>query len=285
MNDENQKIALVTGANSGLGKEIALGLARSGAHVIMVCRHLERGQVALEDIKVASGSDSIDLLIADLSSQADVRKLAELIKERYARLDVLINNAGLVLTQKTLSVDGIEMTLATNYLGPFLLNHLLIDLLKKKAPSRIINVSSAIQKWAKMDLNDLQYERRKYQILKAYGQSKLLVNIMTFELARRLEGTGVTVNCVHPGAVKTALGSSSAHGFLLKLFDKAIKLFFISPQKAAKPVLYLATSPIVEKTTGKYFEKGQAVASNAITYDPNIVKSTWQISEQLCCLK
>lgn len=285
MNDESQKIALVTGANSGLGKEIALGLAQSGAHVIMVCRHLERGQAALDDIKAASSSKSIDLLIADLSSQADVRALAKIIDERYSRLDVLVNNAGLVLTQKTPSVDGIEMTLATNYLGPFLLNHLLIDLLKKSAPSRIINVSSAIQKWAKLDINDLQYVRRPYKTLKAYGQSKLLVNIMTFELARRLEGTGVTVNCVHPGAVKTALGSSSEHNILLKLLDKAIKLFFISSQKAAKSVLPLATSPKYERVSGKYFEKERAVLSNPITYDPNIVKSVWDISEELCCLK
>ena len=285
MNDKSKKIALVTGANSGLGKEIALGLVQAGVHVIMVCRHKGRGQAALESIKSNSGSESIDLLIADLSSQTDVRTLVNEVYRRYPRLDVLINNAGLVLTQKTQSVDGIEMTLATNYLGPFLLNHLLADLLKKSAPSRIINVSSAIQKWAKLDLNDLQYEHRQYQPFKAYAQSKLLLNIMTFELANRLLGTGVTVNCVHPGAVKTALGSNSNHSFWLKCMDKAIKLFFISPRKAANPVCYLAISPVIEKTTGNYFIKEKAALSNLISYDPNIVKLTWAISEKLCSFK
>ena len=281
MKKQDQKIVLVTGASSGIGKEIAIGLAKVGEHVIIVCRNLEKGQAALEEIKARSNSKSIDLLIADLSSQVEIRKLAEVINTQYPALHVVINNAGLALTKKTLSADGIEMTLATNYLGPFLLNNLLIDLLKKSAPARIINVSSAIQKWAKLDLNDLQFEHRKYKGLKAYAQSKLLMNIMTFELARRLAATEITVNCVHPGAVKTAIGSSSANTFLLKLLDKAIKFFFISPQKAAKGIVYLATCPMVEKVTGKYFEKGKAVPSSAITYDPVIAKAVCDITDHL----
>lgn len=281
MTNNDQKICLVTGANSGIGKEIAIGLAKSGAHVIMVCRDLERGQTALEEIKMTSGSKSIDLLIADLSSRAQIRSLTKKIYERYLTLHVLINNAGLVLSKKTFSADGIEMTLATNHLGPFLLTSLLLNLLEKSAPSRIINISSAIHKWAKIDLADLQYEDRKYQFMKAYAQSKLLMNIATFELARRLNGTEIAVNCVHPGAVKTNLGSNSANNIVLKLIDKAIKLFFMTPEQAAKPILDLALSPDLGSITGKYFAKGRSIPSSPITYDSVLAKEVWGISEKL----
>ena len=281
MRSNDQKICLVTGANSGIGKEIALELALSGAHVIMVCRDFARGSTAFEEIKALSGSKSIDLLIADLSSQADIHLLVKAIYDRYPALHILINNAGLVLSKKILSVDGIEMTLATNYLGPFLLNNLLIDLLTKSQPSRIINVSSAIHKLAKLDLSDLQYDKRKYQFMKAYAQSKLLMNIMTFELSRRLTGTGITVNCVHPGAVKTSLGSSSAKSSIMKFIDKGIKFFFISPQQAAKTLVVLALSPEVENITGEYFVKGKTVPSSSITRDPVLATTVWEISDKL----
>ena len=282
MRNNNQKICLVTGANSGIGKEIAIGLAKADAHVIIVCRNLEKGQTALEEIKTLSGSHSIDLLIADLSAQTDIHLLAKTIYERYSRLDILINNAGLVLSKKTLSTDGIEMTLATNYLGPFLLTRLLLDLLEKSKPSRIINISSAIHKWAKMDLTDLQYENRKYQFMKAYAQSKLLMNIMTIELARRLEEKNITVNCIHPGAVKTHLGSDGTHPLLLKFIDRIIKFFFITPKHAAKPILDLAISSKWENITGKYVVKGKLTQSSAMTYDPLLTKKAWEISESLC---
>lgn len=281
MKNNYQKICLITGANSGIGKEIAIGLAKSGAHVIMVCRNLERGQAALEEIKILSGTNSIELLIADLSSQTEIRALAETIYNHYLVLDVIINNAGLVLPRKSFSVDGIEMTLATNYLAPFLLTNLLITLLKKSASPRIINISSAIHKWAKIDLNDLQYERRKYHFMKAYAQSKLLMNIMSFELARRLSDTRITVNCIHPGAVKTQLGSNDNHNIMLKIADKIIKFFFISPQQAAKSPIYLALSPDMENITGKYFVKNTAAPSSPITYDPVLAAQVWEISENL----
>ena len=279
MKNNNQKICLVTGANSGIGKEVALGLAHSGAHVIMVCRDLKRGQSALEEIKRTSGSKSIDLLIADLSSQAEIRSLAKSIYDRYSRLDVLINNAGLVLSKRMLSVDGIEMTLATNHLGPFLLTHLLLNLLEKSAPSRIINVSSAVHKWARIDLADLQYEKRKYQFMKVYAQSKLLMNSITFEFAKRLQGTEVTINCIHPGAVKTSLGSDNSHSVALKFIDKLIKFFFITPKKAAKNIIDLALSPKWENITGKYVIKGKPVRPSSATYDPILAKKIWEISE------
>jgi len=276
-----QKICLVTGANSGIGKEMALALAITGAHVIMVCRNAEKSRVALEQIKAISGSKSIDLLIADLSSHAEIRSLAKTIHDRYSMLHVVINNAGLVLYKKKLSTEGIELTLTTNHLGPFLLTNLLLDLLEKGAPSRIINVSSAIHKWGKIDLDDLQFERRKYHFMKAYAQSKLLMNIVTFELAQRLEGTGITVNCVHPGAVKTGLGSDKSHHMALKFVDRMIKFFFITPQEAAKTLLYLALSPEMKDISGKYFVKGKPVPSSPISYDPVFAKKVWEISEKL----
>lgn len=280
MKNNDQKICLVTGANSGIGKEIAIGLAKSGAHVILVCRDLKKGQAALEEIKITSGSKSIDLLIADLSSQIEIRSLAKTIYERYSKLHVLINNAGLVLSKRKLSADGIEMTIATNHLGPFLLIRLLLNLLEKSSPSRIINVSSAVHKWARIDLSDFQYENRKYQFMKVYAQSKLLMNIITFELARRLERTDVTINCIHPGAVKTSLGSDNSHNVALKFFEKLIKFFFITPKQAAKNIIDLAISPEWENITGKYFVKGKPVPSSSATYDLILAKKVWEISEQ-----
>lgn len=274
-----QKICLITGASSGIGKEIALGLAKLDFHVVMICRNVEKGQAALADIKKISGSSNIDLLIADLSSQTEVRTLANTIQQRYSALHVLINNAGLVLTKKTYSVDNIEMTLATNHLGPFLLNYLLLDLLKASAPSRIINVSSAIHKWAKIDLNDLQFVQRRYQFMKAYAQSKLLMNITTQELARRLNGSGVTVNALHPGAVRTNLGSDNSHNLFLRALDKIIKSFFITPGEAAKIPLYLATSPEIENITGKYFVKYRPAPVK--TYDLSFVDAVWKKTEEL----
>lgn len=276
-----KQTCLVTGANSGVGKEIALALAKNGAHIIMVCRNAEKGRLALEEIKTKSGSQTIDLLIADLSVQAEIRQLAKTVHERYANLNVLINNAGVVLKEKKFSVDGIEMTLATNHLGPFLLTNLLLDLLQKNAPARIITISSAIHKWANIDLTDLQFERRKYRFLKVYAQSKLLMNSVSFELARRLEGTGVTINCVHPGAVKTHLGSDQAQNWALKFIDKLIKFFFISPEEAAKTPFYLATAPEMENVSGKYFVRGKTVAASRVSYDPELAKQVWEASEKL----
>lgn len=280
MGNNDQKICLVTGANSGVGKEIAMGLAKFGAHVIMVCRDFNKGQAALEEIKIASGSQSVDLLIADLSSQESIQILSKTMYERYPKLHVLINNAGAVFSKKILSAEGIEMTLATNYLGPLRLTLALQSLLEKSAPSRIINISSAIHKWAKLDLSDLQYKNRKYQFMKAYAQSKLLMNIMTFDLARKLEGTGITVNCVHPGAVKTALGSDNAHNIMLKFIDKLIKFFFLTPKKAAEPILDLVMSPALENMNGKYFVKGRVVQPSLDSYDPTLAKKVWAISKQ-----
>lgn len=281
MRKNGQKICLVTGANSGIGKEIAIGLAKSGAHVIIVCRSLHKGQAALEEIKAAADSTSVDLLIADLSSQTEIRSLAKTICERYPALHVLVNNAGVVLAKKMLSVDGIEMTLATNCLGPLLLTLSLQNLLEKSAPSRVINISSASHKWVKVDLTDLQYENRKYHFMKVYAQSKLVVNMMTFKLAQKFAGTGVVVNCIHPGAVRTALGSGNAQGVVLKFIDKLIKFFFLTPKQAAKPIIDLAISPQWEKVTGEYFERGKPAKSSVDTHDKALAERVWEINTKL----
>src|SRR5579859_7020348 len=234
------KICIVTGANSGIGKETALGLAQMGARVVMVCRDAERAKAALEEIRRESGSSQVDLLIADMSSQASVRALAEQIQQKYPRLDVLVNNAGRAALARTLSADGIEMTLATNHLGAALLTLLLLDLLKASAPSRIVNVSSTeAQRPARLDTNDLQFERRKYSAVAAYRQSKLLMNAFTFELARRLAGTGVTANCLHPGAVATNIWSVIPIGKLIVALGKP---FMLNSKQGAAVSLYLATS-------------------------------------------
>jgi NAD(P)-dependent dehydrogenase (short-subunit alcohol dehydrogenase family) len=245
------KTCIVTGANSGIGKQTALRLAQMGARVVMVCRNAEKGEAALEEVRRESGSSQVDLLIADMSSQAPVRALAEQIQRKYPRLDVLINNAGGAAPARTLSADGIEMTLATNHLGTALLTLLLLDLLKAGAPSRIVNVSSSEAQAARLDMNDLQFDRRKYRAVAAYRQSKLLMNAFTFELARRLAGTGVTANCLHPGAVATNIWNPDLPPPLIgKLIIAVVKPFMLTSKQGAAVSLYLASSPEVAQVSG-----------------------------------
>ena len=274
------KTCVVTGANSGIGKETALALARKGAHVVLVCRNGPKGEAAMEEIRRESGSSQLDLLIADMSSLASVRALASEIERRYARIDVLINNAGAALPKRTISSEGIEMTVAGNHLGPALLTLLLLDLLKASAPSRIINVSSEAQRHARLELNDLQFERRKYSGFSAYGQSKLLMNAFTFELARRLETSGVTANCLHPGVVRTNIGGASP-GLFFKIIVAAIHPFMLDPKQGAEGSLYLATSPAVAQVSGKYFVKCKPAESNPLLRDPKVRSEIWQWTEKM----
>lgn len=275
------RVCVITGANAGLGKEIVRGLASQGARVLMVCRNEDKGRAALEEIQNATGSQKLELLQADLSSQASLRRLSQVLHERYSALHVLIHNASVLLKEKCYSVDQIEMTLATNYLGPFLMTHLLLDLLKAGAPSRIINVSCAIHHWARLDLDDLQFARRRYLWLKAYGQSKLLLNVATLEWARRLQGSQVTVNCLDPGMVNTALGDSSSNNAFFFGMKKFIERFFSTPQAAVETPLYLAASKAVENITGKYFVKCETRFSKAAAYQSEEVRKLWEISERL----
>ncbi|MGD1210049.1 MAG: SDR family oxidoreductase [Candidatus Acidiferrales bacterium] len=274
------KTCVVTGANSGIGKETALGLARMGARVVLVCRNPEKGQAALEEIRRESGSPDLELLIAEMSSQASVRALAEQIRRTCPRLDVLINNAGGGVPARGLSADGIELVLATNHLGAALLTLLLLDLLKASAPSRIINVSSEAQRRARLDMNDLQFERRKYSGFAAYGQSKLLMNAFTFELARRLEGTGVTANCLHPGVVATNIWGADPP-LALKLIVAVVKPFMLNSKQGAEVSLYLATSPDVATVSGQYFVKSKPAESNPLSRDPKVAGEIWRWTEKM----
>jgi retinol dehydrogenase 14 len=195
-----EKVCLITGATSGIGKATAIGLANMGASVVMVGRDRGKGQAALAEIKERSANASVDLLLADLSSQEDIRRLADEFKEAYPRLDVLVNNAGVIRSRRIRTADGIEMTFAVNHLAYFLLTNLLLDVLKASAPSRIVNVASGEQRNGTIDFDDLQGEMG-YKGAKAYSQSKLATVLFTYELARKLEGTGVSANCLHPGVV------------------------------------------------------------------------------------
>jgi NAD(P)-dependent dehydrogenase (short-subunit alcohol dehydrogenase family) len=274
-------VCVVTGANSGIGKETALGLAQMGAHVVMVCRSAEKGKAALEDSRRESGNSNVDLLLADMSSQASVRELAKQIHEKYPRLDVLINNAGGGAGAGTLSVDGIETTIATNHLGAALLTFLLLDPLRASAPSRIINVSSQAHQGAKqIDVNNLPPVERTFKSgIAAYSRSKLLMNAFTFALARKLEGTGVTCNCLHPGVVATNIFGNARGVF--KVILALMKPFMLNSQQGAVVSLWAATSPNLASVSGKYFVKSKEAESSALSRDPKVQAEIWQWTERM----
>ncbi len=269
------KIVMITGANSGIGKATTLGIAKLGASVVMVCRSRERGEAALTEIKTDSGNPNVELLVADLASQKDIRNLVQQFKGKYQTLDVLINNAGIVLTKRSLTEDGIETQFAVNHLAPFLLTNLLLDILKASAPSRVINVSSGMHKRAKIDFDNLQSEK-KYGAFGTYGRSKLALNLFTFELARLLEGTGVTVNALHPGMIRTNL-SRDMNWFMRGMF----KLMSKNPTKGAETPIFLASSAEVEGVTGRYFAGKKEIRASDESYDEVAAKRIWEISAEL----
>ncbi len=271
------KICLITGANSGVGKATALGLAKLGATVVLVSRDRARGEQAQSEISEQSGNQHIDLMIADLSSQQSIRQLAEEFKQRYSHLHVLINNAGVFQLRKRMTVDGLDMVFAVNQLAPFLLTNLLLDVIKASAPARIVNVSSDSHEANYLKLDDLQSEKH-YRPMRAYGQSKLALVLFTYELARRLEGTGVTANCLHPGFVSTNIAQRGLPP-IVRLLAKPIFLFGISPEEGAKTSLYLASSPEVEGVTGKYFVKSVPRQSALLTHDVSLQHKLWQVCE------
>src|SRR6266852_7071190 len=273
------KACMVTGANSGIGKATALGLAQMGAKVVMVARDRARGEVAQNEVKARSGNNSVDLLVADLSSQQSIRQLVENFKQHYKQLYVLINNAGVFMLTRRETVDGLEITFAVNYLAPFLLTNLLLEMLKASAPARIVNVSSATQASGSIQMDDLQAEKH-YSSMRAYGQSKLAIVMFTYELARRLQGTGVTANCLHPGFVATHFAQRDG-GPAFRLLVKLIGSFGTSPQEGAKTSIYLACSPEVEGVTGNYFVKSLPKRSAAISYNESLQRQLWEQSAKL----
>ena len=234
------KVCLVTGATAGIGLATARSLARQGATVVGVGRNPQKCEKVAAGIRTETGNPAVEFLQADLSAQAEVRRLARAVVDAYPRLDVLVNNVGAFFMSRRLSADGFEMTWAVNYLGVCLLTELLLDTLQASAPSRIVNVSSDMHRSARLNFDDLQGER-KYSGMKAYGQSKLALVMYTYDLARRLAGTGVTVNALHPGFVASSMYDSS--GGVVKLLAPLIKLMAVSPEAGAETSVYLATSP------------------------------------------
>ena len=272
------KICLITGATSGIGKAAALQLSQLGATVVMVGRNPQRTAAALQEIRQQSSNDQVESMLADLSSQEEIRQLAENFKARYQRLDVLINNAGALMLSRQQTVDGIEMTFALNHLNYFLLTNLLLDTLKSSGPARIINVSSDSHQGALLDFEDLQLERN-YGGYKAYGRSKLANLLFTYELARRLQGSGVTVSALHPGLVATKfLANNGIRGRVYNLF---VRLVGRSAARGARTITYLASSPDVEGVSGKYFVEDGPVQSSPASYDEDAALQLWQSSEEL----
>ena len=274
------KVCIVTGANSGIGKATALGLAQKGATVIMVCRNQVRGEVALNEIKEKSGNEVIDLMLADLTSQESIRQLAGNILQLYQQVHVLINNAGVVNLTRRETPDGLEMMFAVNYLAPFLLTNLLLEKLKASAPARIVNVSSDSHQAGYIKMDDLQSEE-SYKFLRSYGQSKLAMVLFSYELARRLQGTGVTANCLHPGFVATNIGQNGVGSVNRSIIKLIFTRVGISPEEGAKTSIYLASSPEIEGITGKYFVKSIPVRSAPISYDETLQRQLWLESAKL----
>jgi len=272
------KVCIVTGANAGIGKQTALGVARLGAVVVMLCRDRDRGEAAQREIKRRSGNDRVELMICDLGSQNSIRQFASEFKHRHHRLDVLINSAGVLLRERSLTEGGIEMTFAINHLGYFLLTNFLLDLLKQSSPSRIVNVASAAHKYGKLNIA-AWVTGADYSAFGAYANSKLANVLFTYELARRLEGTKVTANCLHPGAVGTNLFRG-----LPKLLQAAIALVTIGPERGARTSIYLASSAEVVGVSGKYFARRRPENSSLSSYDEKAARRLWEVSEQLTML-
>jgi NAD(P)-dependent dehydrogenase (short-subunit alcohol dehydrogenase family) len=272
------KICLITGGTNGIGKAIAHALAQMGATVVIVGRSAPKTAQVVEEIRAASGNKNMDSLVADLSSQQDIRRLADEFKSKYPHLHVLLNNAGAVFMQRQLSVDGIEMTFALNYLAYFLLTNLLLDMIKAGAPARIINVSSDAHSSGKIEFDNLEGERSYNS--KAYGNSKLANILFTLELSRHLEGTGVTVNALHPGFVATGFGNNNP-GLLMKVIRAAVPLIARSPEKGARTSIYLAISPGVEGVTGKYFYDSRVIPPAPQATDMGVARKLWEVSAEM----
>jgi NAD(P)-dependent dehydrogenase (short-subunit alcohol dehydrogenase family) len=274
-----ERICMVTGANSGLGKATALGLAKLGARVVMVCRDKTRGEAARQEIIKESGNTKVELLLADLSSLSDVDTLAETFKQRFDKLHVLINNAGVYRRERRVTKDGFEETFAVNYLASFLLTNLLLGTLQVSAPSRIITVAGAYHRQGRIHFDNLQLSKG-YTGFMANSQSQLARVLFSYELARRLDATGVTANCLHPGSVRTNLLRDLPRPIPF-LATTVFRPFFISPERGAKTILYLAASPEVEATSGRYFVQGRSVKSSRASYDVALAKKLWTTSEWL----
>lgn len=272
------KICLITGGSDGIGKVAALELAKQGARVVLICRNPQKGKAVVEEIKEKSQNPKVDLLIADLSLQREVRRVAKEFLEKYDALHVLLNNAGALFLKREVTEEGLELSFALNHMAYFTLTDLLLDTLKKSAPARIINVSSEAHRVGKIDFDDLQGERG-YKGFRAYAASKLANIMFTYTLAEKLSGTGVTVNCLHPGTVGSAFGlnNGGVFGFLAKL----ARPLMLTSEKGAETSIYLASSHEVEGVSGKYFAKKAPRRSSKASYNKEVAQKLWEVSEKI----
>lgn len=277
------KVCLITGATAGIGKAAAAGLADLGATVVLVGRDTEKTSATAEQIQGLTGNQEVSFLLADLSSQQSVRQLAEDFRAGFERLDVLVNNAGALMLSRQESSDGIEMTFALNHLSYFLLTNLLLDVIKSSSPSRIVNVASDAHQGAHLDFDDLQ-SQNSYGGYKAYGRSKLANLLFTYELARKLKGTGVTANGLHPGVVATSFMATN-NGLRGRLYNFFLKRVGRRVEDGARTVVYLATSPEVEGVSGGYFMDEGLVDSSEASYDKEASLRLWEESEALTGLE
>ena len=280
MRDMTGKLALVTGATNGIGKAAAIGLAKAGAQVIVVGRNEQKTKAVVNEIQAVTKNASVDMLLADLSSMQQVHQLAANFKRHYDHLDILVNNAGGVFSERTETVDGYELTFALNHLAYFLLTNLLLDTLKANAPARIINVASEVHERGTINFDDLHHKKR-YGVagFSVYAQSKLANVLFTYELARRLQGTSVTVNAMAPGNVASGFGHNNKG--IMNFIATLIHLRARTPEQGAETILYLATSDEVEGVSGKYFQDNQAVQSSPESYDDDIALRLWNESLRL----
>jgi NAD(P)-dependent dehydrogenase (short-subunit alcohol dehydrogenase family) len=275
------KVVAITGANAGIGRETAVALARMGATVVMTSRDAGRGAEALADVTVRSESAKVELMALDLADLSSVRTFATELLDRHDRLDVLVNNAGLVMARRTATIDGFETTFGVNHLGHFYLTSLLLDRLRASAPARIVVVSSQAHRMVRrgLDFDDLQGLHR-YRSFDAYSRSKLANLYFTRELARHLAGTGVTVNAVHPGYVASRFGRDGDMGFEAVLTLGA-RLFALTPEEGARTSVYLASSPEVEGVTGGYYKKCRPISMSKTAQDDVAARRLWDASDAL----
>jgi len=275
-----QKTIMVTGATSGIGKETAHELAIRGAQIIVAGRNKDKAEATTTWIREDTGNDRVDYLLADFASLEDVRRLADQFTQRYDRLDVLVNNAGAMFFRRKESVDGYEMTFAVNHLAPFLLTNLLLATLRTSAPARVVTVASDSHNGATLEVDNLQFEK-SYSGMKAYGRSKLANILFSYELARRLEGSTVTSNAMHPGFVSTGMGSNNLPSWLAGLLPRITSPFAREVTEGADTIVYLADSSQVEGVSGKYFMDREPIRSSPLTYDEALARQLWQISARM----
>lgn len=273
------KTIVITGATDGIGKVTARELAKMGANVTIVARNEAKGEAVAQELRRATGNQSVAFLQGDMESQKSVRAAASALKGKLKHIDVLVNNAGAMFQKRELTVDGIERTFALNHLGYFLFTAELLDLVKAAPAGRVVSVASAAHLGAKLDLEDLQNEKA-YSGWRAYGQSKLANIYFTYELARRLSGTKVTANCLHPGFVASRFGNNNG-GFFRLMIGWAKMVAAIGEDDGAKTSVYLASSPEVASVTGKYFDKSKAISSSAVSYDETVARELWLASEKM----